>query len=161
VQRVAGARVEVAGEVIGAIGRGLLAYIGLGRGDTAEDRAWVLSKIVGLRVFEAEAEHGEPVERAERGKMTMSLADVGGALLLVSQFTLYGDLRRGRRPSFDDAMPPDEAELAYDAVVRDARATGLRVETGRFRADMRVSSTNDGPVTLWIDSAIRAQPRTL
>ena len=153
-QRVAGARVEVAGEVIGAIDRGLLAYIGLGRGDTAEDRAWVLSKIVGLRVFEAAA------ERAERGKMTLSLADVGGALLLVSQFTLYADLRRGRRPSFDDAMPPDEAELAYDAVVRDARATGLRVETGRFRADMRVFSTNDGPVTLWIDSAVRAQPRT-
>jgi D-tyrosyl-tRNA(Tyr) deacylase len=157
VQRVADARVEVDGEVVGAIDRGLLAYVGLGRGDTAEDRAWVLSKIVGLRVFEAEP---GPGARAEAGRMTLNLADVGGALLVVSQFTLYGDLRRGRRPSFDDAMPPEEAELAYDAMVRDARATGLRVETGRFRADMKVFSTNDGPVTLWIDSAVRGQPRS-
>jgi D-aminoacyl-tRNA deacylase len=151
VQRVLDARVEVDREVVGAIDRGLLAYIGFGRGDTDEDRAWVLSKIVGLRVFEAQA---------EPGKMTLSVADVGGALLIVSQFTLYGDLRRGRRPSFDDAMTPQEAEGAYAAVVRDARATGVKVETGRFREDMKVISTNDGPVTLWIDSAVRAQPRS-
>lgn len=150
-QRVLDARVEVDGEVVGAIGRGLLAYVGFGRGDTAEDREWALAKIVGLRVFDAET---------EPGKMTLSVGDVGGALLLVSQFTLYGDLRRGRRPSFDDAMPPEEAERAYDALVRKARETGLTVEAGRFRADMKVFSTNDGPVTLWIDSAVRAKPRS-
>jgi len=148
VQRVLEASVEVDGEVVGSIGRGLLAYVGFGRGDVAADRAWVLAKIVGLRVFEKES---------EPGKMTLSMADVGGALLVVSQFTLYGDVRRGRRPSFDDAMPPEEAEGAYDALVREARATDVRVETGRFRADMKVRVTNDGPVTLWIDSAGRAQ----
>jgi D-tyrosyl-tRNA(Tyr) deacylase len=146
VQRVASARVEVEGEVVGAIERGLLLYLGFGRGDTGEDRAWVLSKITALRVFEDDA-----------GKMNLSVQDAGGALLLVSQFTLYADVRRGRRPSFDDAMPPSEAETAYEAAVREARATGLRVETGRFRADMRVASINDGPVTLWIDSALRAK----
>ena len=88
--------------------------------------------------------------------MSRSVTDVGGALLLVSQFTLYGDLRRGRRPSFDAAMPPEEAERAYEVAVREARAMGIRVETGRFRADMKVSSLNDGPVTIWIDSAVRA-----
>ncbi len=144
VQRVRSARVEVGGEVVGAIERGLLVYLGFGKGDTAEDRAWVLSKIVGLRVFEDAA-----------GKMNLGVQDVGGALLLVSQFTLYGDVRRGRRPSFDDAMPPDQAATEYEAAVRDARATGLRVETGRFRAEMQVSSVNDGPVTLWIDSSAR------
>jgi D-tyrosyl-tRNA(Tyr) deacylase len=149
VQRVLSARVEVGGAVVGAIDRGLLAYLGFGRGDTHEDRAWVVSKILGLRVFEDDA-----------GKMSLSLEDVGGALLLVSQFTLYGDLRRGRRPSFDDAMPPEEAQRAYEAAVEAARATGLRVETGRFRADMQVHSVNDGPVTLWIDSAARAAPRS-
>ena len=109
----------------------------------------MLAKIVALRVFEED----QPPK-----KMTRSLADVGGALLLVSQFTLYGDLRRGRRPSFDDAMPPDEAQRAYDAAVVEARAMGVRVETGRFRADMKVHAVNDGPVTLWIDSAVRAEP---
>jgi D-tyrosyl-tRNA(Tyr) deacylase len=139
VQRVLQARVEVEGEVVGAIDQGLLAYIGFGKGDTDVDRAWTLAKIVGLRVFEED----EPPK-----KMTRSLADVGGALLLVSQFTLYGDLRRGRRPSFDDAMPPDEAQRAYEAAVVEARAMGVRVETGRFRADMKVHAVNDGPVTL-------------
>jgi D-tyrosyl-tRNA(Tyr) deacylase len=142
VQRVTSARVEIAGEVVGAIDQGLLAYLGFGRGDTGEDRAWVLGKIVGLRVFEDGS-----------GKMGRSVEEIGGAVLLVSQFTLYGDLRRGRRPSFDDAMPPDEAETAYEAAVREMRATGVRVETGRFRADMSVCSVNDGPVTIWLDSA--------
>jgi D-tyrosyl-tRNA(Tyr) deacylase len=144
VQRVASARVEVDGAVVGAIERGLLAYLGFGRGDTDDDRAWVLSRIATLRVFADAA-----------GKMSLSLQDVGGALLLVSQFTLYGDVRRGRRPSFDDAMPPDEALKAYEAAVREARALGLRVETGRFRAEMLVHACNDGPVTIWIDSAVR------
>jgi D-tyrosyl-tRNA(Tyr) deacylase len=88
--------------------------------------------------------------------MNLGVQDVGGALLLVSQFTLYGDVRRGRRPSFDDAMPPEQAAAEYEAAVLDARATGLHVETGRFRADMQVHSVNDGPVTLWIDSSARA-----
>jgi D-tyrosyl-tRNA(Tyr) deacylase len=145
VQRVASARVEVGDEVVGAIERGLLVYVGFGRGDVDADRAWTLGKVVGLRVFED-----------ERGKMGRDLADVGGALLLVSQFTLYGDLRRGRRPSFDDAMPPELAERAYESLVREARASGLRIESGRFRADMQVHSVNDGPVTIWIDSTARA-----
>jgi D-tyrosyl-tRNA(Tyr) deacylase len=148
VQRVSHARVEVDGVVTGSIERGLLVYLGFGRGDVDEDRAWMLQKIVGLRIFEDDA-----------GKMGLALADVGGALLLVSQFTLYGDLRRGRRPSFDDAMPPADAERAYDAAVREARALGVRVETGRFAAHMQVTSLNDGPVTIWIDSAVRSQPR--
>lgn len=141
VQRVSWARVEVLGETTGAIDRGLLVYLGAGKDDTDADRAYVLSKILGLRVFENEV-----------GKMDKSVVDVGGALLVVSQFTLYGDVRRGRRPSFDDAMPPEPAERAYDAFVEDARAAGIPVATGRFRADMLVSSANDGPVTIWIDS---------
>jgi D-tyrosyl-tRNA(Tyr) deacylase len=149
VQRVAFARVEVGGEVVGAIETGLLAYVGFGRGDTDADRAWVLGKIVGLRVFED-----------DQGKMSRSVTDVGGAILLVSQFTLYGDLRKGRRPSFDDAMPPEDAERAYEAAVREARVMGVRVETGRFRADMKVTSLNEGPVTIWIDSAARQAPRS-
>jgi D-tyrosyl-tRNA(Tyr) deacylase len=142
VQRVAWAKVEVEGEEIGAIDRGLLVYLGVGKGDTDADRAYVLGKVLGLRIFED-----------ENGKMNKGVLDVpGGALLVVSQFTLYGDVRRGRRPSFDDAMPPEEAERAYEAFVREARVI-TRVETGRFRADMKVSSLNDGPVTIWIDSA--------
>jgi D-tyrosyl-tRNA(Tyr) deacylase len=144
VQRVASARVEVDGETVGAIERGLLAYVGFGRGDTEEDRAWVLSRIATLRVF-----------ADDDGKMSLGVQDIGGAVLLVSQFTLYGDVRRGRRPSFDDAMPPEEAQQACEAAIREARALGLRVETGRFRAEMRVHSCNDGPVTIWIDSALR------
>jgi D-tyrosyl-tRNA(Tyr) deacylase len=155
VQRVLSARVEVGGKVVGAIDRGLLAFVGFGRGDSDEDRQWVLSRIVHLRVFE------DPGVPADQRKMNLALGDVGGALLLVSQFTLYGDLRRGRRPSFDEAMAPAEAEASYDALLKEARATGLRVETGRFRADMQVHAVNDGPVTLWIDSAVRLQPRTL
>jgi D-tyrosyl-tRNA(Tyr) deacylase len=146
VQRVSNARVEVDGQTTGAIERGLLVYAGFGRGDTDDDRSWVLSKIVAMRIFPDDA-----------GKMSRSVAEVGGGLLLVSQFTLYGDLKRGRRPSFDHAMAPAEAEVAYDALIREARATGLRVETGRFAADMKVTSLNDGPVTLWVDSSVRAR----
>ncbi len=142
VQRVTWAKVEVAGELVGAIDRGLLVYLGAGKGDGDAERAFILSKVLGLRVF-----------ANEEGKMDLSVTDVGGALLVVSQFTLYGDVRRGRRPSFEGAMPPEDAERAYDAFVADARASGIAVQTGRFRADMKVSSSNDGPVTIWIDSA--------
>ncbi len=103
VQRVLSARVDVDGQTVGAIDHGLLAYVGFGRGDTADDRRWVVSKIVGLRIFEAGSSGGS-------GKMTLSVADVGGAVLLVSQFTLYGDVRRGRRPAFDRAMAPTKHE---------------------------------------------------
>jgi D-tyrosyl-tRNA(Tyr) deacylase len=142
VQRVSWAKVEVDGEVTGAIDEGLLVYLGAGKGDGDADRAYVLSKVLGLRIF----------ENAE-GKMDRSVVDIGGSLLVVSQFTLYGDVRKGRRPSFDAAMPPEEAERAYETFVSEARAQGIRVETGRFRAAMKVSSLNDGPVTIWIDSA--------
>jgi D-tyrosyl-tRNA(Tyr) deacylase len=145
VQRVAWAKVEVEGEVTGAIERGLLVYLGAGKSDGAGARDYVIQKVLALRIFEDQA-----------GKMNLSVLDVGGALLVVSQFTLYADVRRGRRPSFDDAMPPEEAERAYDAFVAEARKQ-IRVETGRFRAHMRVSSLNDGPVTLWIDSAAAAR----
>ena len=144
IQRVTWAKVEVDGAITGAIDRGLLVYLGAGKGDGDDDRAWLLAKIAGLRIFEN-----------DEGKMDRSVVDVGGALLVVSQFTLYGDVKKGRRPSFDGAMPPEDAERAYEAFVRDARAQGLRVETGRFRAHMKVSSLNDGPVTIWIDSANR------
>ena len=141
VQRVTWAKVEVDGEVTGAIERGLLVYLGAGKGDGDVERAYVLQKVLGLRIFERD------------GKMNDSVVDIGGALLVVSQFTLYGDLRRGRRPSFDGAMDPAEASRIYDAFIADARATGITVATGRFRADMKVSSLNDGPVTIWIDTA--------
>jgi D-tyrosyl-tRNA(Tyr) deacylase len=154
VQRVLGARVEVDGEVVGAIERGILAYLGFGRDDTDEDRRWMVSKIAGLRVFENQAGSA-----ASDGKMTLSVSEIGGAVLLVSQFTLYGDVLRGRRPSFDQAMPPDDARAAYAAAVADMRATGVPVQTGRFRANMTVHSVCDGPVTLWIDSAARAALR--
>lgn len=142
VQRVAWAKVEVEGQTTGAVERGLLVYLGAGKGDGPAERKYVLEKVLGLRIFENES-----------GKMDKSVIDVGGALLVVSQFTLYGDVRKGRRPSFDGAMPPEKAEQAYEAFVAEARATGIIVETGRFRADMKVSSLNDGPVTIWIDSA--------
>jgi D-tyrosyl-tRNA(Tyr) deacylase len=141
VQRVDGAKVEVSGETVGAIGPGLLVYLGIAKGDAEGDRAFLLKKILGLRVFSNEA-----------GKMDRSVVDIGGSLLVVSQFTLYGDVRRGLRPSFDGAMEPTEAEKACDAFVLEARKA-VPVETGRFRAHMTVTSSNDGPVTLIIDSA--------
>jgi D-tyrosyl-tRNA(Tyr) deacylase len=155
VQRVLGARVEVEGQVVGAIEHGLLAYVGFGRDDTADDRHWVVSKIAGLRVFE-----GLHAPADGSGKMTLSVADVGGAVLLVSQFTLYGDVQRGRRPAFDQAMPPEQARAAYEAAIADLRASGVRVETGVFRAHMTVHSIGDGPVTIWVDSAGRGVTRS-
>lgn len=141
VQRALSARVEVSGEVTGRIGLGLVAFVGAEKGDTQADLDYVVSKVVGLRVFPD-----------ERGKMTRALADVGGALLVISQFTVFGDVRRGLRPSFDGAMEPAAAEALYDRFVEAARKGGVPVETGRFRADMRVFVENDGPVTILVDS---------
>jgi D-tyrosyl-tRNA(Tyr) deacylase len=141
VQRARRARVEVAGEVTGAIERGLVAFVGTAEGDGDADLAYVVGKVVGLRVFPD-----------DEGKMRRSLADVGGGLLVISQFTLFGDVRRGNRPSFDGAMEPVGAERLYERFVADARARGVSVATGRFRADMTVHVENDGPVTILVDS---------
>jgi D-tyrosyl-tRNA(Tyr) deacylase len=141
VQRVTAARVEVAGEIVGSIEHGLVAFVGIGKGDGEAEARYLVDKIASLRVFED-----------EQGKMNRALADVAGGLLLVSQFTLYGDTSRGRRPGFDHAMPPAEAERLYDHVVMLARARHSPVETGRFRADMRVLVDNDGPVTLLLET---------
>ena len=141
VQRVTAARVEVAGEIVGRIDRGLVAFVGIGKGDGEAEARYLVDKIASLRIFED-----------DQGKMNRALADVAGGLLLVSQFTLYGDTSRGRRPGFDRAMPPAEAERLYDHVVALARARHSPVETGRFRADMRVLVDNDGPVTLLVET---------
>jgi len=143
VQRVTAARVEVDGEVVGSIEHGLVAFVGIGKGDGESDARYLVDKITSLRVFED-----------EQGKMNRALGDVGGGLLVVSQFTLYGDTSRGRRPGFDLAMPPAEAERLYEHVVALARARHSPVETGRFRADMRVLVDNDGPVTLLLESPV-------
>jgi D-tyrosyl-tRNA(Tyr) deacylase len=140
-QRVSEASVVVEGETVGAIGRGLLVYLGAGQGDTDADVELTANKLAGLRVFP----DGE-------GKMSLSVEEIGGAVLVVSQFTLYGDVRKGRRPSFTDAAPPERAEALYLSVVDRLRQRGLRVETGRFRASMDGRSRVDGPVTILIDS---------
>jgi D-tyrosyl-tRNA(Tyr) deacylase len=142
VQRVAEARVSVAGEVVGAIGPGLCILLGVGHGDSDADADALCRKIVELRVFEDEA-----------GRLARSLADVGGALLVVSQFTLYGDCRRGRRPSFTDAAPAARAEALYGRFVACARDHDVAVATGRFGARMQLALVNDGPVTLILDSS--------
>ena len=141
VQRVSRAEVRVGGERVGAIGRGFVVLVGADSNDGEEDARWLVDKIATLRVFPD-----------ENGQMNLGLAEVGGALLLVSQFTLYGDCRKGRRPSIAKAMAPGPAEQLYDRFVELARATGIPVETGRFRAMMEVELTNDGPVTLLLDS---------
>ena len=141
IQRVTEARVTVADEVVGQIGRGLLVLLGVGQGDGPEQAQWLAEKIVGLRIFED-----------DQGKMNRSLDEVGGAMLVVSQFTIYGDCRKGRRPSFIDAAPPELAERLYEQFVEAARRHKVTVATGRFREHMQVSLTNDGPVTLIIDT---------
>jgi D-tyrosyl-tRNA(Tyr) deacylase len=140
IQRVSSASVRVEGETVGEIGRGLLVLAGVERGDGIEKVRAAAEKLAGLRVFEDEA-----------GKMNLDAAAVGGAFLVVSQFTLAGSIARGRRPSFDRAAPPDEAAPLVDALVADLRSRGFRVETGRFRAYMEVALVNDGPVTLIAD----------
>jgi D-tyrosyl-tRNA(Tyr) deacylase len=142
VQRVSQARVTVQGKVAGEIDRGLLVLIGIGSADTESGADYLADKIAGLRIFED-----------EQGKMNLSLADVRGSVLAVSQFTLYGDVRHGRRPSFDAAAPPEKARALYDYFVERIRATGLRCETGRFQEMMQVELVNDGPVTILLDSS--------
>jgi D-aminoacyl-tRNA deacylase len=141
VQRVTRARVKVADEITGEIGKGLLVLLAVGQEDTEGDAIYLAEKIAGLRIFEDEA-----------GKMNLSVADIGGAVLAVSQFTLFGDVRRGKRPSFDAAAAPERARQWYDAFVDNIRALGLRCETGRFQQMMEVELVNSGPVTILLDS---------
>lgn len=140
IQRVSRASVSVAGEVVGQIGQGLLVLLGVRQGDTAEQARWLAEKLVGLRVF-ADAQ----------GKMNASVAEVGGAVLIVSQFTLYGELQKGRRPSYAAAASPELAEPLYEEFVRAVAALGVPTQTGRFGASMAVELVNDGPVTLIVD----------
>ena len=141
VQRVSRARVSVGGEITGEIGLGLLVLLGVGAGDTRSEADYLAEKTMGLRIFEDAG-----------GKMNLSVAEVGGAVLVVSQFTLYGDARRGRRPSFDAAAPPEQARELYEHFVERVRAVGLRCEAGRFQETMQVELVNEGPVTILLDS---------
>lgn len=141
VQRVKNACVEIDGETVGRIGHGLMLLVGIKRGDTAEDIAYVADKIAGLRIFED-----------QEGKMNRSVIDEGGEILSVSQFTLYGDTSHGRRPSFIEAARPEVAEPLYEAFNAKLRSRGIGVSTGRFGAMMAVSLINDGPVTIIIES---------
>ena len=140
-QRVTGASVSIAGEEVGRIGQGLVVFVGVAVGDTEKDVDYLVQKTVNLRIFSDEAE-----------RFNLSALDIGGELLLVSQFTLLADSRKGRRPSFTDAAPPDEADKLFDAFVRQVHATGLKVATGRFQEYMQVEIHNDGPVTIMLDS---------
>ncbi len=141
VQRVTSASVKVEDEIVGQIERGFLVLLGVGTDDTDADAVALAEKIAGLRVFED-----------DDGKMNLSLSDVHGRMLVVSQFTLFGDCRKGRRPSFVDAARPEQAERLYETFVAEVRGQGVHVETGRFQTHMDVSLVNDGPVTLLLDS---------
>ena len=148
VQRVTQASVEIDGETVGAIDDGLVVFVGIHEDDDEEDAAYVVNKTVNLRIFGDDA-----------GRFDRSALDTGAEILVISQFTLYGDTRRGRRPSFSHAMPPEPATALFDRTLRLFEQTGLNVETGQFQAHMIVSIKNDGPVTIIIDSADRQRPR--
>ncbi|HWZ87574.1 MAG TPA: D-aminoacyl-tRNA deacylase [Polyangiaceae bacterium] len=141
VQRVLQATVTVEDEVVGRVALGVCVFVGVGRDDSEEDAAALADKVVGLRIFEDDAQ-----------KMNLSVLEVGGALLAVSQFTLFGDVRKGKRPSFSDALEPARAEALFEQFCSECRTRGARVETGRFRSHMRVELENDGPVTILIDT---------
>ena len=140
-QRVTGASVSIGGEVVGRIGRGLVILVGVASGDTVKDIDYLAQKVVNLRIFPDDA-----------GRFNHSALDIKGELLAVSQFTLLADTRKGRRPSFVEAAPPDEAEELFERFVEQIRTTGLKVETGRFQQYMQVEIHNDGPVTILLDS---------
>lgn len=146
IQRVSSARVVVAGETVGAIEQGLLVLLGVTHTDTESEARWLAEKIAGLRIFQD-----------DDGKMNRDVAEVGGKVLVVSQFTLYGECQKGRRPSFIDAARPEQAEPLYESFVNAFKAVGIRTATGRFGAMMQVELINDGPVTIIIDSPIKAQ----
>ena len=148
VQRVSSASVSIDGEAVSRIETGLVVLVAVGRDDTDADADYIVEKTVHLRVFPD-----------DEGRFDRSVEDVGGSLLVVSQFTLYGDVRKGRRPSFTEAAPPAEAEERFAALMERFRATGIPVETGQFQAMMDVALVNDGPVTLILDSADRRRPR--
>jgi len=141
VQRVKRARVTIAGETTGEIGQGLLVLVGVGQNDTEAAAEYLAAKIAGLRIFEDDA-----------GRMNRAVGEIGGAVLVVSQFTLFGDVRRGKRPSFDVAARPELARRLYEYFVDKLRAASLRCETGRFQEMMQVELVNDGPVTILLDS---------
>ncbi|GAB6155320.1 D-aminoacyl-tRNA deacylase [Desulfosporosinus burensis] len=141
IQRVKRASVTVHGETVGQISGGLLVLLAVGQGDGAEDLTWMVDKLVGLRIFEDEEQ-----------KMNRSILEVGGEILVVSQFTLYGDCRRGKRPSFSSAAPPEQAKEMFERSVEAIRSYGLKVETGVFQAEMDVELINAGPVTILLDS---------
>lgn len=147
IQRVSRGRVLVAGDTLGAIAQGYVVLLGVGQRDLPEDADWLADRIVDLRLF-----------ADEHGKSNLSLVDVQGAVLVVSQFTLYADARRGRRPSFTDAAPPAVAVPLYERFVQRLRDRHVRVETGRFGADMQVEIYNDGPVTLWLEREAGQSP---
>jgi D-tyrosyl-tRNA(Tyr) deacylase len=142
VQRVSRAQVTVGGIISGKIGPGLLVLLGVSRSDSEDEAQYLADKIAGLRIFQD-----------EDGKMNLSVAEMGGGVLVVSQFTLYGDVRRGKRPSFDAAAPPEQARQLYEYFVERVRAAGLPCQTGRFREMMEVELVNDGPVTILLDSS--------
>jgi D-aminoacyl-tRNA deacylase len=142
IQRVSQATVRVNDVRTGSIGKGLLVFVGVGKGDTEQDANYLLDKLLGLRIFPD-----------EKGKMNRNIQEAGGSLLLVSQFTLYADCRKGRRPSFDTAAPPGEAQTLYNYFLEAARQGPVPVESGVFQASMQVDLVNEGPVTIWIDSA--------
>ena len=149
IQRVREARVEVDREVVGQIGSGLLVLVGVGKDDGEPDAAHLAEKTVHVRIFED-----------EQGKMNRSLLDVGGAILAVSQFTLLGDIRKGRRPSFEEAAPPEQAERLFERYVAELKKHTSHVATGRFRAHMHVHLINDGPVTLILESRLQVESFT-
>ncbi len=140
-QRVSAASVSVAGEVVGRIGRGAVVLVGVASGDSERDARYLAQRTVNLRIFSDQA-----------GKFNLSALDIGGELLIVSQFTLLADTRKGRRPSFTDAAPPAQAEQLFELFVDEVKASGLKVETGRFQQHMQVEIHNDGPVTIMLDS---------
>src|SRR5215469_6253166 len=146
IQRVSSAKVTANSSTCGAIGTGLLVFIGVSRTDSREDADYLLDKIAGIRIF-PDAE----------GKMNLTIEQAGGSLLLISQFTLFADCRRGRRPSFDQAAPPEQARILYDYFVEQAKRLPVPVETGIFQETMQVDLINQGPVTIWMDSADRKQ----